>query len=106
MSCRLSDEEQSVKVILREACLTITCLTIDCGMSPDLVAQCVHELARLRVWLVGVYCALPELERRERVRGDRIPGLAQQQFHTIHVHARYDIEVDMSRSSVEECRPH
>jgi chloramphenicol 3-O phosphotransferase len=79
-------------------------MLVDTGFyTRDLVAQCVHELARLRVWLVGVYCALPELERRERVRGDRMPGLAQQQFHTIHAHARYDIEVDTSRSSVGEC---
>ncbi len=52
---------------------------------------------------VGVHCSLAELERRERERGDRMVGLAHEQFHTIHQHAIYDIEVDTSVTGLLEC---
>lgn len=71
--------------------------------SRALVDQCAQELAELQVWLVGVHCSLAELERRERERGDRMVGLAQQQFHAIHEHAMYDVEVDTSVASLLEC---
>lgn len=45
------------------------------------------------VW-VGIHCDLPELERRERERGDRILGQARGQFDLVHAGMRYDLEVD------------
>jgi len=63
----------------------------------------VHELADERVWLVGVHCSLEELERRERLRGDRQPGLAREQQATIHTGVIYDIEVDTTSSTPEAC---
>lgn len=53
--------------------------------------------------LVGVRCPLPELERRERERGDRQPGLAAQQFDHVHAHEVHDLDVDTSLLSPEEC---
>jgi chloramphenicol 3-O phosphotransferase len=77
---------------------------VDTGFyTEQLVRQCVGELHDLRVWLVGVHCALSELERREQARRDRQSGIARQQFHTIHTHALYDIEVDTSQATVETC---
>ncbi|MFI5773759.1 chloramphenicol phosphotransferase CPT family protein [Streptomyces sp. NPDC051658] len=55
------------------------------------------------VVLVGVRCPLPELERRERARGDRPAGLAARQFDRVHAHGVYDIECDTGESSPAEC---
>jgi chloramphenicol 3-O phosphotransferase len=54
------------------------------------------------VVLVKVHCPLPELERRERARGDRTPGLAARQFDQVHAHGVYDVECDTSTSTPEE----
>jgi len=71
--------------------------------SKDLRDVCIAELAPLTVWLIGVRCSLPELERRELARGDRQAGLAREQYETIHADALYDIEVDTSVLSLNEC---
>ncbi|MFC5642904.1 chloramphenicol phosphotransferase CPT family protein [Kitasatospora cinereorecta] len=55
------------------------------------------------VVLVGLHCPLDELERRERERGDRPPGLAAQQIGPVHSHGVYDLEVDTSVLSPAEC---
>ncbi|WP_199203462.1 chloramphenicol phosphotransferase CPT family protein [Mycobacterium sp. shizuoka-1] len=52
---------------------------------------------------VGVHCDRGELERREAARGDRVPGSAVDQLARVHAHATYDVEVDTSIESVEEC---
>jgi chloramphenicol 3-O phosphotransferase len=71
--------------------------------SPELLAEFVRELLTERVWLVGVQCDLAELERRERLRGDRQIGLAKEQRLSIHAGVAYDIEVDTSTATVAEC---
>lgn len=53
--------------------------------------------------LVGVRCPLPELQRRERERGDRQPGLAALQYDHVHAHGRHDLDVDTDLLSPEEC---
>lgn len=53
--------------------------------------------------LVAVRCPLPELERRETVRGDREPGLAAAQYPHIHAHGPHDLDVDTVRHSPAEC---
>ncbi|MFF4573885.1 AAA family ATPase [Streptomyces sp. NPDC001410] len=53
--------------------------------------------------LIGVRCPLPELERRERERGDRQPGLAAMQYDQVHSHGDHDLDVDTSLLSPEEC---
>jgi len=57
----------------------------------------------LDVIFVGVHCPLEELERRERGRGDRRAGLARLQLDQVHAQAIYDVEVDTSALSPEEC---
>jgi chloramphenicol 3-O phosphotransferase len=54
----------------------------------------VDLFARFDVFFVAVHCELDELERRERVRGDRKIGDARRDHETIHRHARYDLELD------------
>lgn len=46
------------------------------------------------VFFVGIHCPLPELERRERARGDRRIGEARADFEVTHGLCRYDFEVD------------
>jgi chloramphenicol 3-O phosphotransferase len=55
------------------------------------------------VVLVGVRCPLPELERRERDRGDRPAGLAAHQVERVHAHGIYDLEFDTSVTAPRDC---
>jgi chloramphenicol 3-O phosphotransferase len=57
----------------------------------------------LEVFFVGVHCPLDELERRERQRKERRPGLARLQYEQVHARALYDIDVDTSELSPEAC---
>ena len=52
---------------------------------------------------VGVICPLAVTEKRETERGDRTVGTARYQFERVHAHDCYDVEVDTSVLSVEEC---
>ncbi len=49
------------------------------------------------IFFVGVHCALEELERRERERGDRPIGDARRDFHRIHSYCVYDLEIDTTQ---------
>jgi len=53
-------------------------------------------LADIDVYLVGVHCALDELDRRERARGDRRigEGRAHVEVDRIHTFGPYDLDVD------------
>jgi chloramphenicol 3-O phosphotransferase len=50
-------------------------------------------LQALDVFFVGLHCPLEELERRERLRGDRRMGDARSDFAITHTFGRYDVEV-------------
>jgi chloramphenicol 3-O phosphotransferase len=55
------------------------------------------------VVFVGIRCSLPELERRERLRGDRDEGQAARQFNLVHAHGLYDLECDSGVDSPAKC---
>jgi chloramphenicol 3-O phosphotransferase len=59
----------------------------------DWMRSLVELLAPFDVFYVGVRCPLPELERRERERGDRRPGSAREDDATTHAFGPYDFEV-------------
>ena len=65
--------------------------------------DCLSVLADFEVVFVGVRCAPAELARRERLRGDREPGLAQAQQELVRAHGRYDIECDTTTTSPLDC---
>jgi chloramphenicol 3-O phosphotransferase len=65
--------------------------------------DCLSVMAGYDVVLVGLRCPLAELERRERARADRPPGLAALQFARVHAHGSYDVECDTSVYSPREC---
>lgn len=77
---------------------------VDCVLRTDEQRATVATLLReLPVYLVGVRCPLEVVEQRERDRGDRRIGIARSQFHEVHVHGVYDVEVDTSTMSAAEC---
>ncbi|GCE12497.1 chloramphenicol phosphotransferase CPT family protein [Tengunoibacter tsumagoiensis] len=68
--------------------------------------HCLTCLAPYPKLFIGVRCSLPLLEQREQERGDRLLGIARDQFDRVHVNKVYDIEVDTSFSTPEECALH
>ena len=68
-----------------------------------MIPSAAASLGELRAFLVGVRCDIDELERRERERGDRFPGIARAFAESVHQHIPfYDIEVDSGTMSVAE----
>jgi chloramphenicol 3-O phosphotransferase len=61
------------------------------------------ELAGIELFLVGVMAPAHILEERERARGNRVVGEARAQVELIHRGVEYDLTVDTSRQSPEEC---
>lgn len=55
--------------------------------------QLVLLFAPFDVFFVALHCPPDILEQRERKRGDRPVGSALQDYHTIHAHRRYDLEL-------------
>jgi chloramphenicol 3-O phosphotransferase len=50
-----------------------------------------------------VHCPLAVAERRERERGDRIVGTARGQHALVHTFRTYDVDVDTSVATPQEC---
>ncbi len=67
------------------------------------VMECTELFHDLNAYLIGVCCPLEVLEERERSRKDRTLGQAKAQFIATHEHCIYDLEVDTSILSAEEC---
>ncbi len=67
------------------------------------VDECARLFADLPAYLIGVQCPLEVLEERERSRRDSTLGQARAQFAVIHKYVVYDLEVDTSRLTPEEC---
>lgn len=70
--------------------------------NPRVLQSAVQELSERNVLFVGVRCPLEVVIRREQARGDRAGGAAL--FHPlVHAHGIYDLEVDTSLHSAQEC---
>jgi chloramphenicol 3-O phosphotransferase len=65
--------------------------------------QLLELLYKNYVLFVGLHCLLEELERREQKRDARRQGFARQQFDNIHTGKIYDLKLDTSVFSAEEC---
>jgi len=72
-------------------------------VEPAWVQECADLFGDLPAYLVAVRCPLGVLEQREKDRENRTLGQARAQFDLVHAHALYDLEVDTSVSSPEEC---
>lgn len=67
------------------------------------VDECASLFADMNAYLIGLHCPLEVLEQRERDRKDRTLGQAREQFDVIHKYVVYDLELDTSTLTVEEC---
>jgi chloramphenicol 3-O phosphotransferase len=67
------------------------------------VDDCVALLADLPAYLVGVRCPLDVLVAREKARRERTPGQAAAQHEQVHAELVYDVEVDTSLLTAEQC---
>jgi len=63
--------------------------------------ELVGLFAPFDVFFVGVHCPLPMLIEREKARGDRQIGSAEQDFYHIHQKMRYDLEVQSDNAPDE-----
>ncbi len=72
-------------------------------VEPQWLQECANLFCDLPAFLVGIHCPLPILEQRERERKTRTLGQAKAQFGLVHAHCIYDLEVDTSVYSPEEC---
>jgi chloramphenicol 3-O phosphotransferase len=63
----------------------------------------VDVLWDLPVLFVALHVPRNVAERRERERGDRGPGGAAAFYDLVHAHAIYDLELDTSVLSPQEC---
>jgi chloramphenicol 3-O phosphotransferase len=69
----------------------------------DWVKECARLFADMPAYLIGIQCPLEILEQRERERKDRTLGQARAQFDIIHKYTVYDLEVDTSLFTPEQC---
>ncbi len=67
------------------------------------VDECSHLFSDMPAYLIGIRCPLEVLEERERSRKDRTLGQARAQYPIIHKYALYDLEVDTSLLSADQC---
>ncbi len=72
-------------------------------VEPAWVSECARLFADLPAYLIGIRCPLEVLEAREKARRDRTLGQARAQFPIVHAHDVYDLEVDTSVLSIDEC---
>ena len=73
------------------------------GNADDWWRDCAERFSELPAYLVGVRCSLEVLEQREKARRNRTLGQARAQFGVVHGLEIYDLEVDTSILTPEEC---
>ena len=72
-------------------------------VEPAWLRDITGRLYELPAYLIGVRCPLDVLENREKLRKNRTLGQARLQYHLVHIPGIYDLEVDTSRFTPEEC---
>jgi chloramphenicol 3-O phosphotransferase len=72
-------------------------------IEPRWVQECAQVLGAFPALFVGVYCPLAVVEQRERDRQDRTLGQARAHITKVHAHGLYDLTVDTSQGTPEEC---
>jgi chloramphenicol 3-O phosphotransferase len=70
---------------------------------PSWVKECAEMFSSMPAYLIGVQCPLEVLEQREHSRKNRTLGQAKIQFPLIHKYVTYDLEVDTSLLSPQDC---
>lgn len=67
------------------------------------VDECADLFAGMNAYIIGLTCPLEVLEQREKDRKDRTLGQAKLQYEIIHKYAQYDLKLDTSKLTTEEC---
>lgn len=75
----------------------------DVMYDPRVRALATRALVGRQAWLVGVQCPVDVAVAREAARGDRAPGGAVIFGETVHDPPVYDLEVDTSLLSGDQC---
>jgi chloramphenicol 3-O phosphotransferase len=71
----------------------------DNAMHPSLWKSVAERFAEDRIFSVGVFCDIEELERRELARGNRTVGMARAQAEEMHIHIDYDLCIDTTHTT-------
>ncbi len=72
-------------------------------VEPVWAADCTNLFSEMPAYLFGVNCPLEVLQQRERSRKNRTLGQARVQFPLIHKYVKYDLEVDTSLLTPQDC---
>jgi chloramphenicol 3-O phosphotransferase len=72
-------------------------------VQPAWLRDIVNRFYELPAYFIGVRCPLEVLENREKQRKNRTLGQARLQYDLVHIPGIYDLEVDTSRFTPEEC---
>lgn len=72
-------------------------------VEPKWTEECARLFAPLPAYLIGIQCPLEVLIQREANRKDRTLGQAEAQYPFVHKNVIYDLAVDTSLLSVEDC---
>ena len=78
-------------------------LAHNCQLGDHVIIANNALLAGHDVTKIGVFAPLDVLEQREAARGDRLIGLARWQFERVHQGAQYDLTLDTSARTPEQC---
>ena len=62
-----------------------------------------HVLKDYKVYFIGVDLPIEVLEAREKARATSPAGHARTHYKTVHSHGQYDLIVDTSKLSTQEC---
>ena len=75
----------------------------DILLDSDFLEDYLEIFSDLKVYFIGLFCALEVVEKREASRAGRFPGTAESQLEVCHAHGVYDLSVDTSVLSPDEC---
>jgi chloramphenicol 3-O phosphotransferase len=75
----------------------------DVWLVPDQPAGLQGALLAAKTLWVGVHCPLAIAEQREEERGDRTVGTVRGQRDLVHTFRTYDVDVDTSAATPQEC---
>ncbi|MBI2333166.1 MAG: hypothetical protein HYU84_13590 [Chloroflexi bacterium] len=67
------------------------------------VDECAELFSGMNAYLIGLTCPLDVLEQREKNRKDRTLGQAKLQYDVIRKFTQYDLELDTSKLTTDEC---
>lgn len=77
---------------------------VDEIFNEEILHNYAKALQNQTVYFIGIECSLAELERREKLRGNRELGLARGHFNFVHINERYyDFTIDTTNLDAATC---